>query len=64
MAENGKEPRGSKKTVGSKIHSCSELKTGHQELLNVKMEALSEQDLQKQIKELWDNFSIDVCLLK
>ena len=56
MAEKDKgkrTPKDTKAPVGSKIHSCSELKTGHEALLNVKMEALSEPELQKQIKELW-----------
>ena len=43
----GKRPR----QIASKTFSCSELKEGHAELLAIKKEAESEDDLKKQIKD-------------
>lgn len=39
------------KKVVSKQFSCSELKSGHADLMRVKKESISQEELQKQIKE-------------
>ena len=48
MAELKEKP---KRDVPSRQWSCSELKDGHKQLMNVKMEAVSKDQLAKEIKE-------------